>query len=136
MRSITASPSPASAPIRRTSRAVGGCRRSNHQNSAQTSGTPKCRAASVCWPSSEARRCSVPTSKQKTYADIFQQFGVSFGAANGNNAPADACPWCGKDRFYLNVTTGLYDCKKCGVQGNITTYLTWLHRAFLEKTTS
>ena len=76
----------------------------------------------------------MPTTK--TYADIFSQFGVSFGPVSGDNALADACPFCGKDRFYLNVTTGQYDCKKCHAQGNTTTYLTWLHRQFLAQTTN
>jgi len=31
------------------------------------------------------------------------------------------CPWCGDDRFklYVNKEKGLYDCKKCGTNGNI-----------------
>jgi hypothetical protein len=76
------------------------------------------------------------STRQQNYARIFEQFGVSFGPVNGCEAVADACPWCGKDRFYLNVSTGQYDCKKCGAKGNVTTYLTWLHRSFFETTTS
>jgi hypothetical protein len=75
-------------------------------------------------------------SQVKDYTCVFETFGVSFGSVSGDNALAETCPWCGKDRFYLNVTTGQYDCKKCQAQGNITTYLTWLHRHFLDKTTN
>ena len=51
---------------------------------------------------------SSTNGKPKNYARVFESFGVCFGAANGSDeALGDACPWCGKDRFYLNVTTGL-----------------------------
>ncbi len=78
--------------------------------------------------------CETNGRAHKTYASVFQTFGVEF-RINGTEALADACPWCGKDRFYLNVTTGQYDCKKCKTKGNVTTYLTWLHKRFLDQTT-
>jgi hypothetical protein len=48
---------------------------------------------------------------------------------------ARECPFCCKDKFYVNASTGLYDCKHCGEQGNPTTYLTRLHRDVLKETT-
>jgi hypothetical protein len=84
----------------------------------------------------------MPVAKRRTttpivhdYARVFETFGVSFGKVNGCEAVAKACPFCDKDRFYLNVEKGLYHCKHCDQSGNVTTYLTWLHRQFLEKTT-
>jgi hypothetical protein len=74
--------------------------------------------------------------KQHNYARVFEEFGVSFGRRSSDEVVADACPWCGKDRFYLNVTNGLYDCKHCDASGNVTTYLTWIHGQYLGQTTA
>jgi hypothetical protein len=75
--------------------------------------------------------------KPHDYRRVFQVFGVEFGQVNGSGeAVADACPWCDKDRFHLNIETGLYHCKHCEAKGNVTTYLTWLHAEFLKVTTA
>lgn len=71
--------------------------------------------------------------KLRNYARVYETFGVGF-TNNGSQALADECPFCGQNRFYLNVESGQYDCKKCGEKGNPTTYLTWLHGQFLEAT--
>jgi hypothetical protein len=68
------------------------------------------------------------------YTRVFEVFGVSF-RVNGTEAIADACPWCSRDKFYVNPETGQYDCKHCQQQGNITTYLTWLHGEYFRATT-
>jgi hypothetical protein len=81
----------------------------------------------------------MPTVQQnepfRDYSRIFKTFGVEF-SVNGSpsNLLADACPWCGKDKFYLNPDTGQFDCKKCQQKGNMTTYLTWLHGEYLRET--
>jgi hypothetical protein len=72
----------------------------------------------------------------KDYTKVFGVFGVSFGHRSGGEAKADECPWCGKDKFYLNVTTSQYHCKHCETSGNLTTYLTWVHAKYLEQTTT
>jgi hypothetical protein len=74
---------------------------------------------------------------QKNYARVFETFGVSFSVNGSGEALADPCPFCGKDRFHLNILTGLYHCKHgCREgQGNITTYLTWVHGEYLAATT-
>lgn len=42
------------------------------------------------------------------------------------------CPFCGKENhFYINRTTQLFDCKKCGVDGNIFKLLHHLGKLFL-----
>ena len=33
------------------------------------------------------------------------------------------CPFCGKDKMYVNPESGQYDCKRCGVTGNAVTFL-------------
>ena len=44
-----------------------------------------------------------------------------------NNESVSCCPFCGAEehKFYLNTTTGLYNCKRasCGVKGNINNLL-------------
>src|SRR5579885_1337899 len=70
------------------------------------------------------------------FAKVFETFGVEFRVnASSAEAVADECPWCHRDRFYLNVTTGQYHCKHCQQKGNVTTYLTWLHGEALAATT-
>ncbi len=73
--------------------------------------------------------------REHDYTKVFSEFGVDFTVNGSAEAVADECPWCGKDRFYLNVTTGQYHCKHCGEKGNVTTYLTWAHRECLARTT-
>lgn len=76
---------------------------------------------------------------KNNYARIFEEFGTTF-ISNGNPVElrAESCPFCDGSKFYLNVETGQYDCKSgsCGQRGNITNYLTWIHREFLRRTTS
>ncbi|VTS01592.1 -like protein : Uncharacterized protein OS=Nitrolancea hollandica Lb GN=NITHO_3110008 PE=4 SV=1: Toprim_2: AAA_25 [Gemmata massiliana] len=70
------------------------------------------------------------------YAPVFEQFGFVFGLPNSTGeAVADACPWCSKNKFYLNVRSGQYHCKHCSEKGNATTFLTWVHARYLEATT-
>jgi hypothetical protein len=76
-------------------------------------------------------------NKPGHFLGVFQTFGVVFPVVNGNcNIRAEACPWCGKAKFYVNMETGQYDCKHCGQKGNVTTFLTWIHRQCLEQTTA
>ena len=71
------------------------------------------------------------------YARVFEEFGVVL-QANGDqvNLRAEECPFCTEDKFYVNVETGLYDCKNCQEKGNVTTFLTWIHAQLLSKTTA
>jgi hypothetical protein len=48
--------------------------------------------------------------------------GVDFTAASGDQRHG-TCPWCGKKKFYANRKTGLWDCKVCGVSGNLNQFL-------------
>jgi hypothetical protein len=74
--------------------------------------------------------------KEHNYARIFEQFGVGFGAvSNSGEAVAEECPFCGRDKFHLNIRSGLYHCKHCNEKGNVTTFLTWLHKELLDATT-
>lgn len=44
----------------------------------------------------------------------------------------DNCPWCSKEsHFYVNKTTQMFDCKKCGVTGSIYKLLKHLDKTYL-----
>jgi hypothetical protein len=74
-----------------------------------------------------------PTSD---YTRAFAEFGTVLGPPSGSGeAVADECPWCFKDKFHVNVRSGLYHCKRCQESGNVTTYLTAKHAGYLEVTT-
>jgi hypothetical protein len=74
--------------------------------------------------------------KPKDYSRVFETFGVGFSRNGSTQVRADACPWCGKGKFYLDPVEGLYHCKHCEERGNVTKYLTWQHRQYLDATTS
>lgn len=100
------------------------------------------RAALTSPSSSEENRLAgadgeaVSKCEQTDYSRLFEWFGISFGVnRTGSNVQADECPWCGKDRFYLNVESGQWDCKHCTQGGNVTTFLTRIHRQYLDRTT-
>lgn len=74
--------------------------------------------------------------KHHDYSKVFAQFGVTFGQPTGSGEVcAEECPFCGKDKFHVNVGTGKYHCKHCQEGGNVTTFLTWQHGRLLEATT-
>jgi hypothetical protein len=53
----------------------------------------------------------------------FTFHGVSLDWTGRTQANGD-CPLCGRDgKFYVEVETGLWDCKVCGASGNPTTFL-------------
>ncbi len=71
------------------------------------------------------------------YSKLFGWFGVVFHRNGSAEALADACPWCGKDKFSLNVTTGEYHCKHCAEgSGNHWTFLRWAYGEALKGTTA
>ena len=60
--------------------------------------------------------------------------GFRFESSSSNQAVTD-CPFCGKIKhFYINRKTGLWDCKKCGLEGNIEQFLSYYARQFFEET--
>jgi hypothetical protein len=75
------------------------------------------------------------TAKPRNYARVFETFGVGFSVTGSDGALAGACPWCGKDEFRLNTTTGWYRCEHCGEgRGDVTRYLSWVHAGYLART--
>lgn len=55
--------------------------------------------------------------------------GVDLGEPDGDHAHG-TCPLCGREeKFFVNAETGLWDCKRCGVSGNPTTFLRQLYDA-------
>lgn len=44
------------------------------------------------------------------------------------------CPFCGRDKFFVNPTKQLWDCKLCAIEGNHLTLLTRIHSNYLSAT--
>ena len=71
------------------------------------------------------------------FLKLFEMFGGPFNVS-GNQARAEECPFCHKDKFYLNTETGQYECKNantCGEKGNAYNFIRWHHKTCLEATT-
>lgn len=69
--------------------------------------------------------------------NFFEFFDVRLQAVDGKGSQVSGdCPFCGKTKhFFANPTTGLWDCKKCGREGNPAGFITQLHQFHLETTT-
>jgi len=48
--------------------------------------------------------------------------GLKLDWRNGTQALGE-CPFCGKKKFYVGVSNGLWDCKVCGAKGNSASFL-------------
>lgn len=72
----------------------------------------------------------------RDYSRVYETLGVTFINRSGEEALAEECPFCGKDRFYVNTPTGIYHCKHCETSGNVKTFLTHYHQQTLGRTTS
>ena len=77
------------------------------------------------------------TQEGKSFVPLFELFGPAFSVNGSPQAVADACPWCGKDRFDLNVNTGQFKCHSgaCGQSGNSYDFINWVHGNLLRETT-
>lgn len=59
---------------------------------------------------------------------VFRDYGLHLGPPNGAGEAAGECPWCGAPKFSANVLKeGLWECKKCKVSGNPTTFVRQLY---------
>jgi hypothetical protein len=75
--------------------------------------------------------------KRHDFRRLYEALGLAFaGRLCGDEAEAEECPYCLKDRFHVNVTDGRFHCKHCGEEGHPTSYLTRLHRDCLNRTTA
>ena len=62
--------------------------------------------------------------------------GVNFTHASGEQMVGD-CPFCSKaGHFYANPSTGQWDCKSCGEEGNVLTFLGLITNCYAEQVTS
>lgn len=74
--------------------------------------------------------------KKNKYVDPFLCHGFDIIGESGEQVYGN-CPLCGDQKhFYVGTKTGLWDCKKCGRHGNVTTFLTMRFRLCLEQTTA
>ena len=76
----------------------------------------------------------VPNGKPTEFKKLVEACGVEFNKTSGTEALAEACPLCDKNRFSVNLTNGKWHCKHCGEGGNVTQFLTKLHRKRFDAT--
>lgn len=59
----------------------------------------------------------------------YHHHGVRFTSEGSGHAMPEDCPLCrrGGHKFSVNLTTGLWDCKKCGASGNPLTFVRQLY---------
>lgn len=64
----------------------------------------------------------------------FVWHGVIFKTIPESGQACGTCPFCDKpDHFYVNVETGQWDCKRCGAEGNVPTFLEqWLEHCIAD----
>ena len=63
----------------------------------------------------------------------YEQHGVRFTDANDTQGYG-ACPFCNKEgKFYVSLESGLFDCKTCGLSGNLDTFLEETSREYRER---
>lgn len=68
----------------------------------------------------------MPKSTAPGLIPTYEALGVSFASVNGQaNVQAEECPFCGRERFYVEATKGTYQCKhaSCKAKGNIYTFM-------------
>lgn len=66
---------------------------------------------------------------------IFHGVDLDFSNKRHKTEAVGECPFCDKDdHFYVNKSTGLFDCKVCGESGNPVIFLRNLHAVSLEAT--
>jgi len=68
------------------------------------------------------------------YKRFYDFYKVDFTGSTSNQFTG-TCPFCDKEKhFYLSASTGMYQCKRCGKEGNHLTFITDLHAKYLETT--
>lgn len=66
---------------------------------------------------------------------IFEHFGVTFNGGDEGNARG-TCPFCSKQKLFVDKKEGKWDCKVCSKSGNKYTFLSLIHAQAVEETTS
>ncbi len=69
--------------------------------------------------------------------DFYEYYGVLLNPTNHEKTQYHSdCIFCGKEKhFFVNPQKGLFDCKKCGIEGNHLTFITEYHSQLLKDTT-
>ncbi len=76
--------------------------------------------------------------KLKDYPDALKTYvfhGLELNWSKKEKEAEAECPFCGKDKFYINAKDGRYHCKICGASGNHWSFLRELLEISLEATT-
>ena len=71
---------------------------------------------------SKSQKGNSESERPIDYAKLYQEFGLDVPAGK-KGEECVTCPECDKDKLYINLDNGLYDCKACGFKGNHLTLL-------------
>jgi|GEM_PF-1272398 hypothetical protein len=72
------------------------------------------------------QRRNKPDQSKPKFQGTYENFGTDFVRINGKEGTADQCPYCGKEKFTVNLETGQFRCfseNTCGQTGNATTFI-------------
>lgn len=59
------------------------------------------------------------------FAASFHDLGVEF-TGEADDQAIGVCPSCDARKFYVAKSTGVFDCKRCGLKGNLPVFMSWL----------
>ncbi len=62
----------------------------------------------------------------------YHAHGVRMNYKTGASQVQGTCPFCDKDKWYINPLDGLWDCKVCGLKGNVYKFIRELHKLSFE----
>lgn len=78
----------------------------------------------------------MPVTSPHANIKPFNSHGVYPEEEQGTDQATCDCPFCGADsKFYVNIETGLYDCKVCGEKGNPIKFIRKVYEDSVESTT-
>lgn len=70
-----------------------------------------------------------------TKIDAYKFHGLALKPVKGEDQFKGDCPFCGKeDHFFVNGSTGQFQCKVCGESGNVYSFLQKIHADALKRT--
>lgn len=71
---------------------------------------------------------SINSLEETSFIQTYSALGFDSLGTVGNEKYGD-CPFCGsKGKFYVNEDSGLFSCKVCGEEGNLTTFMNKYHK--------
>ena len=80
------------------------------------------------------RKATKTRPAESARVKFYRTFGLNISKVGDTQAIAE-CPWCSKEKLYINIESGQYHCKTCDEKGNCYTYLRSHYDEAVEGTT-